>query len=96
MSKMFRIIFRLLPLLLGLQPIVAQTFNYTISGASVSPSAASYGVGDAITLSWTVNGDPGYDHCYVAIRPQSDVKTDGAIVTGEHNLLPMHSRLVGR
>lgn len=88
MCKTFRIIFGVLPLLLRLQPLIAQAFNYTISGANVSPTATSYGAGDVITVLWTVNGgDAGFDRCYVAIRPVSDLNTDGALVVGQYNWL---------
>lgn len=58
------------------------TFNYTVNGLSTGSCAGPVLVGDQTSVIWSVNGDPGYDTCYVAIRPLNDLGTDDSIVTG--------------
>ena len=55
--------------------------SYYLGVVNVDGCGSTKLPGDSIFVSWSIiDGAPGYNSCYVAVRPIADLKNDGAIV----------------
>jgi hypothetical protein len=63
-------------------------FSYVLTSLNTNVCDKIITPGQTVSLSWSINGDPGFDKCYVAVRPVSDLHDDGAIVAGMFLMIP--------
>ena len=73
-------------LLFRVPSCAGQTFTYTISSVSIDQASQPVAVNDILNVKWLVNGDAGYDRCYVAVRPFNAQQINGAVYTGMYNV----------
>ncbi|GCB25318.1 hypothetical protein AAWM_08203 [Aspergillus awamori] len=60
--------------------ISAQATSYGFNSITVDECGNTLVPGDIISVSWTLNANPGSDTCFVSIRPFSDLVDDDAYV----------------